>query len=416
MRVKRWNDELIEGALKLFSGLFFAQLFHLFFQMAMGRLLLPEEFALLASVLGLLHIFTFPMGVLSTAMTRYVRLLVAENRSGDVRRLMLHWCMRMGLIGAILFSICLFYPTGIGAFFHLDRAAPVYILGVVLIGIFMRPVVNGTLLGLELFTSWSICMSVGALIRLIVGVLLVMTMSPFAGWGLLGHGIGFYGALFIGLWIVYRAMGRASASDQSLPTLRGYVSLSFVVMLGLAVFLSGDLVLVKRLFPEAAAHFAYAATLGHAVVLLPSAVVGAMFPKVVGEGSASAREQQLLLRALMVCLLCAGITALGLHITAPFLPSWIFGLDEVSTELISWLRGVAWAMVPVSLVSALMRFGLARNQLGVTLVIPLMSGLFIGYCGRYAADPGALICALALSASAALLILGIRFLWGIPRR
>ena len=93
--MKGFKDSLLKGALKLFSGLFFVQVFNLLFQMLMGRLLQPEEFALLASVLGLLQIFTFPMGVFSSALSRYTSLLVGENRVGDAG-LLVRWAWHLG--------------------------------------------------------------------------------------------------------------------------------------------------------------------------------------------------------------------------------------------------------------------------------------------------------------------------------
>jgi O-antigen/teichoic acid export membrane protein len=410
--VSGFKNSLLDGALKLFSGLFFAHLFNLFFQMVMGRLLRPEEFALLASVLGLLQIFTFPMGVFSTALSRYISLLVGEGRLGDAGLLVRYWLVRMLGGGLLLLVVCLLLPRWVGSFFHLERAAPVYVLGIIFLGIFVRPVINGALLGLQRFESWSLCMSAGALVRVVLGGVLVYAVSPFAGWGLLGHGIGFYVTLAWGGWVIWRALGAKAVSGRALPRMEGFLGGSFVVMLGFAVFLSGDVVLVKRLFPEEAATFSYAATLGHLVMVLPSAFVGAMFPKVVGEGAGSAVERRMLWRVLGACLLTAGAGALFLHLTAGVLPRWIFGLQEVSESLVDWLQGVAWAMVPVALLSALMRFGLARNRLGLTLVIPLMSVVFIGFAGWVAAGPGVLILALAVSSLVAVGVLGVVLLRG----
>ena len=410
--MKGFKDSLLKGALKLFSGLFFVQVFNLLFQMLMGRLLQPEEFALLASVLGLLQIFTFPMGVFSSALSRYTSLLVGENRVGDAGLLVRYWLVRMLCAGLLLLLLCLFLPRWVGSFFHLERAAPVYVLGIIFLGIFVRPVINGALLGLQRFESWSLCMSLGALARVLLGGVLVYVVSPFAGWGLLGHGIGFYVTLGWGGWVIWRALGAEVATGRALPRMERFLGGSFVVMLGFAVFLSGDIVLVKRLFPEVAAPFSYAATLGHLVIVVPSAFVGAMFPKVVGEGAGSVVERRLLWRVLGACLFTAVLGALFLHVTAGVLPQWLFGLSEVSESLESWLQGVAWAMVPVALLSALMRFGLARNQLGLTLIIPLMSVVFIVFTSWLAKGPGALIWALAMSSLLAVGVLGVVFLRG----
>ncbi|MFL2860811.1 MAG: hypothetical protein ACJZ85_04685 [Pontiellaceae bacterium] len=410
--MKSFKDSLLKGALKLFSGLFFVQLFNLLFQMLMGRLLQPEEFALLASVLGLLQIFTFPMGVFSNALSRYTSLLAGEDRLGDAGLLVRYWLVRMLCVGLLLLLICLFLPSWVGSFFHLERAAPVYVLGIIFLGIFIRPVINGALLGLQYFESWSLGMSLGALARVLLGGVLVYVVSPFAGWGLLGHGIGFYVTLGWGGWMIWRALGAEVVTGQALPRMESFLGRSFVVMLGFAVFLSGDIVLVKRLFPEAAAPFSYAATLGHLVIVVPSAFVGAMFPKVVGEGAGSVLERGLLLRVLGACFFTAVLGALFLHMTAGVLPQWVFGLSEVSESLESWLQGVAWAMVPVALLSALMRFGLARNQLGLTLIIPLMSVVFIVFTSWVAKGPMALIWALAMSSLLSVGVLGVVFLRG----
>ena len=70
------------------------------------------------------------------------------------------------------------------------------------------------------------------------------------------------------------------------------------------------------------------------------------------------------------------------------------------------------AMVPVALLSALMRIGLERNELGVTLIIPLMSVVFIVFTSWLAKGPGALIWALAMSSLLAVGVLGVVFLRG----
>ncbi|QBG47501.1 hypothetical protein EGM51_08900 [Verrucomicrobia bacterium S94] len=194
------TDALLKDSSILFAGMAIAHVFNLLFQMFMGRQLQHDEFALLVSLLGILNILTFPLGVFSTTISRYSNLLIKANRPGDVSRLLIYWGWRLVAVGLLCSSLCFLFSGPIAGFMHLERKAPVFIFGIILTGLFCRPVVNGALLGLQHFDGWCWGMVIGAGIRLLIGVFFVIAVSPFAGWGLLGHGLGFYATIIYGGW------------------------------------------------------------------------------------------------------------------------------------------------------------------------------------------------------------------------
>ncbi|MEN8141966.1 MAG: hypothetical protein ABFQ82_00030 [Thermodesulfobacteriota bacterium] len=410
------TDGLLKDSLMLFLGMSLAHVINLLFQMFMGRRLAAEEFALLISLLGVLNVLTFPLGVFSTAISRYSSLLIKNGRAGDVSRLIRHWGGRLAVAGLICSLICFLLAGPIAGFLHLDRVAPVYIFGVIITGLFCRPVMNGALLGGQRFGAWGWGMVLGALVRLLVGAFLVVSISPFAGWGLLGHGLGFYATIFFGITILLFALKGSSPTQEALPAMKQYLAGSFVIMLGYSILMTGDVIVVKHLFPEAAGDFAYAATLGRLVLFVPQALVGAMFPKVVSDGQETSRQRALLAKTLLASFAAASVTACVFSLFARFLPRILFAIPVPSDELVCWLRGLSWAMVPVALLSSVMRYALAQHRFVVAAVIPLTALGYIVSCFVWAKGPDGILISLGLFSFCSLLAAGIPVLMRPSKR
>lgn len=410
--VRFFNTEgLLKDSSVLFAGMAIAHIINLFFQMYMGRRLQAVEFALLVSMLGLLNVLTFPLGVFSTAITRYSSLLIQSDRAGDIPRLLMFWGKRLVLVGLACSLFCFLMPGPIASFLHLERLAPVYIFGIILTGLFCRPVVNGALLGLQRFDVWCWGTVLGALVRLCVGAYLVVAISPFAGWGLLGHGLGFYATFFFGAVILAVSLKGGSKTAAPLPAMNHYLAGSFIIMFGYSILMTGDVVLIKHLMPDSAGDFAYAATLGRLVLFVPQSLVGAMFPKVVADGPETSKQRSLLLKTLLASLICAMASALVFTALARVFPRLLFGITEPSEELVRWLRQLSWVMVPVALLSSIMRYALAQHRLAMASSIPLSALGFVGCAYVWAETPDGLLAFLGLFSSAALLLSGGLLLW-----
>ena len=123
---------LLKHSSILFAGTMGVHVLNVLFQMFMGRYLRPEEYALLAALLGVFNVLSTPLSVIVSTFNRYSSLLVQQNRAGDVLRLGLRWGIRLAIIGAIPSLLCFIMPQYIADFFHLERGEPVYIFGVIL--------------------------------------------------------------------------------------------------------------------------------------------------------------------------------------------------------------------------------------------------------------------------------------------
>lgn len=402
---------LLKDSSVLLVGTMGVHVLNVLFQMFMGRYLRPQEYALLAALLGVFNVLATPLSVIVSTFNRYSSLLVKDGRAGDVLRLGLRWGVRLAFIGAVPSLLCFVMPQTIANFFHLERVEPVYIFGLILTGIFCRPVVNGMLLGLQRFHIWCIGNIIGAAVRLGVGISLVVLVSPYAGWGLLGHGIGFYSTILVGCLYLFFRMRSEPVSNEPLPRIEGFLFGSFFVLFGCSVLMTADVILVKNLYPESAPEFAYAATLSRLVLLVPSAFIGAMFPKVVAKGRGTREQLGMLKKTLFLSLVSTVVTALVISCFAEFLPRFIYGLETVSADLVRWMRMLAFIMVPIALFNVFTRFLLAQHRLLKAAFIPLAAVAYIG--GSYAFTSGVdgiLYCLAFVSLTALALVAIIVFL------
>lgn len=409
------RDELLKHSSVMFVGMMGVNICNMLFQSFMGRKLSSDEFGILNALLGVLNIFIIPLGVVSAGLSRYTSLLVQQDRQGDIRRLVFKWTILLGSAGLFFSLICFVCPQRIADFFHLDRVAPIIITGVILLGVFCRPVVDGALHGLQCFVRYSVFHSLSAFVRVFSGTLLVIFISASAGWGLLGHGIGSYAALLIGGIFLVRELSSHAATTKPLPSLRGYLLSTFLVMLGYAVLMTGDVVFVKHLYPDAAGEFAYASILGHMVVFIPQAFVLAMFPKVVSESGTNSEHWKMLLNTLRLTLVFTVMGAIGISLMPKLAFLILFGISNPDPQSVAWCVSIGWTMIPIALVNVVVRYYLAQNRFVALLSVPFAALLFSGMVFLQKGSVWSVIGSLAIVGVFLMFALGIVCLKDRPR-
>ena len=371
------NDKLVKDGIILFFGMAFIHILNLLFQVVMGRVLSTSEYALLCTLLNMLNIFIIPLGVISTTLNRTTQILVQENRQGDILRLIIKTLKITFFIGIFLSLICFIFPTNIASFLNLNRTEPVLIFGFILLGLFSRPIFDSVLLGMQNFKDWLIVSIFGWSSRLIIGSILVLNISAFAGWGLLGHGLGFYIAILISILLLYSRLNKFKKTSLDLPPLTGFIGSSFIILFGLSIIMFSDIILVKHLYPHQVDEFAYAATLGRLIIFIPQAFITSMFPKVVSDKGTSSNHFKLFTRTLLIVLIITIIGSVFFYWLVPFLMNLIYGIKSLSSNLLLWSRIFALSMVPVSLCLVCVRYVLAQKKYLLGLTIPLGAILYL---------------------------------------
>ena len=374
-----WRDSALMSA-----GIVIANGFNVLYQIGMGRFLSVDEFGLLSACLGMLNMVLLPLGVVALAMTRAISLLDKQGAGVTIWKLIKQWSLRLGGLGVVVSILIMLFADSIMRDFHLERVAPLYLFAGALCLTLLRPVVFAALRGMECFIAWSSATIILALVRLIIGVLLVVLVSAYAGWALLGHGIGVGIALLCGVVFIKRHLAHTSSKEIAVPALESFIVRSLTGLVGLALFTMGDVVLVRRYFPDVAGQFAYASIIGHLILVVPQAMCGALFPKVV---KATGNERGQLIRRTFSGMLCvvSGLSAV-VALCAPFLLGLLFGSEATRPISVMWLQWISISMIPVSILQFQVQMALATHRFNGLWLLMIAALVLLGLLGLDVVD------------------------------
>lgn len=368
-------DDLLFHSAILFISMLTVHVCNVVFQMVVGRVLPEGEYALLAAFLGALTIIQRPLATLRTAVCHYGSLLEQEARKGDVKRLLRKWLSLTSVPTVLAGLLAILYADVLAGYFHLERSAPVIIAGALLPALCWMPILNGAAQGLQMFVWTSSAAFIGALVRLLLGAGFTVVLYDACGWAMLGHGLGIYvtvGVLLLALWLVLH--GRET-STEPLPSMRFYLVQSFVVSAAYAVLLTADVVLVKHYLPNDF-EFAKAATLGRMVVMLPGAVVAAMFPKVASKGTLNPRHRMLFLKSCGYTGAFVLISVAACCLLPGLLARIIFGISNASIYLKQMIGFMSVVMAINALLNVVVQFLLAQRRFKSCLAIVVAAAVY----------------------------------------
>jgi len=397
----QWYDRLLAKPVdfllsdKLFrhaSLLFFASIITAFgnigFQMIVGRTLPAAEYTLLATFLALFAMLARPLGTLSTGINHYASLLVKEGRPEVVPRLLAKWVLLAGGVSCVLSLACILFARPIADFFHLERVAPVIVSAAALPAIFIAPVLGGTLQGLQRFLWTSVGSILNAFGRVLFGGLFVTLLFPACGWALAGHVGGMYLAVLVSAIALLPLFKLRGSGGGTVPSMRLYLLQCFFIQAGVAVLMTGDVVMVKHFLPGNT-DFAYAATLGRMVAFMAAAVAMAMFPKVSSAGGALTREhRKIYLRSQLYTTGLIGASLFVCILFPEFLLRFLFKIMQPSAEMIGYTRWMAVVMaiatllnINVFLLMAQRRFRLL--SIAVASAVLYLAGVYFYHGSAY---------------------------------
>jgi O-antigen/teichoic acid export membrane protein len=372
------RDELFRHSALLFFASIITLFGNLGFQMIVGRALPDEDYTLLATFLALFIILARPLGTLSSGINHYTSVLVQEGHQKVVSRLLTKWVLLTGGASVLMSVICILFANRIAAFFHLERVAPVIVSALALPAIFIAPVLGGVLQGLQRFVWTSIASISNALGRVVFGGLFVILLFPACGWALAGHVTGMYLALLVSLLALVPLLKNRSSDGCSVPSMRFYLLQCFLIQIGVAVLMTGDVVMVKHFLPQNT-DFAYAATLSRMVAFMAAAVAMAMFPKVSSAGGTlSKKHRQVYLHSQLYtsCLIGASLVICILF-PAPML-GFLFPNAHPNPDLLAYTRWMALVMAAATLLNINVSLLIAQRRFKLLSIATFCALFYMG--------------------------------------
>lgn len=278
---KTLKNPLIAGSSVLFAGIMFANFGNYLYHLLMGRMLGPQNYGALISLISLAYIFSIISTALSTTVVKFVTKYKAKK---DFKKIyQLFWRLKIGFLvfGAFLFVAFFLIKDEISQFLNIPDSSPVLLVSIWMVIGFLSFINEGTLRAFLKFNFLSFNSIFGTIMKLGLAVFLVR----------IGFSVnGALGAIILGTLLPYlisflplRFLNQYKDGKEKIPwnEFFSYSGPVLVAVLGLTSLYSSDVILVKHLFPAyEAGLYASLAVLGKIVFFGSSTVQMVMFPLV----------------------------------------------------------------------------------------------------------------------------------------
>ncbi|MGB1251016.1 MAG: oligosaccharide flippase family protein [Candidatus Promineifilaceae bacterium] len=343
--------------------------FDYLFNLVSGRLLGPAGFSVIVSLAALGQLFVLGSRVIQTVTTRYVSEFRADNNRQKVA-VFFNSALRRAIIGgAVLTGVLLLLSTPIASFLRIESIPPVVALLLSVWLMTFRPVIGGTLQGEQRFIPLGIVQMTQASMRLLLAAAFISL-----GWGVFGAMVALPIASFIaflyGLYALrdLRTIQSTVKHDIPFADFFRYTSYASIGLVGFAVLINMDALLVKRFFePEIAGLYGSAITLGKVVQFFPVAIVMILFPKASQRQAANRDPATVLPPAFgLITLVCVGVSLLYFAFPTQLI-SLLFGAEYQLDGPVLGLIGIA--MWQLSLMNVWLNYFLSLDQPHYVLLV-----------------------------------------------
>jgi O-antigen/teichoic acid export membrane protein len=375
------RDHLLRHSLVLLAGTQLGAICNLAFQVIMVRMLSVGDYGVLAAMLGIAAILGMPLGALSGAVTHFTAHFMADKQADKVKAMLLGLCRDLLAPSLLLLALtALGYPW-LATFFRLDTPVPLFLTVVaMMLGIYSA-LATGVLMGWQAFGWVAVLSNSWGVLRLLFGVLFVAAGGAVAG-ALTGQLVGALLGTVLSFAVCGRLLTRGWPRGERPVGMYAYMGRYMAAFAGLAVLSNADMVLVKHYFdPEQAGAFAKAAMAARIIFFLPQPIAAAMFPKVTSAGEASYASWRTLSKALVL----VGLMVVGIGLFCTVFPVWVLQILAGTRDpaLVPVLRGMIWALAPVTLVTVLLNYELAQRRFIVTVPLVACAAAYVAGVARW---------------------------------
>ena len=280
-----------------------------------GRWLAPIEYGVFVSIAAILQVMLYlSIGIRNVVAFYSAELSVRDNslnRVGAFVQRAWRWAWRWGLLTTAVMAIA---SPALARVLQLSNPWPLWAACLAAFLLFLRPITDGALQGLQLFGGLGAVQVTQAALRLGFAAALIWLGFQSTG-AIIALPLGSVVALFVALWFLrpyFRERGEAHRGIS--------VHYSAHTMLGLAAFglmTNLDALFVKRFFsPHVAGDYGAVVTLAKISLFLPVAMGMVLFPKAT-QRQASGRDARPILRLALCAAVLPGLVLTVVYFLFP---------------------------------------------------------------------------------------------------
>lgn len=314
---------LVKGSVIVLTGAMAANVGAYIYHVMVGRLLGPIVYGEYSALLSLFYLLNIGSGVIQTILTKFFSQLRARKLFFEIPTLFWSSVRLIGIAIAIGFVIIIFASPVLAQFLQIQSHYFIWLY--LILASFIFSVVNISVLqSFQLFVASSILTNVGAVLRLVFGVI-------GASFGLIGVLIAnivsnllTYILYFIPIWKLLRvkshplSIQKSDAVGYSLPTL--------LATFGTIALYSQDVLLVKHFFSAyEAGIYASLAVLGKIIFYTSAALGYVMFPMIVEKKELKQSHSGMVYSAIFAVAALSSILTVGYFVAPTLIVRLMYG-------------------------------------------------------------------------------------------
>lgn len=318
------GSQLMRGSIILFVGTMIGNFGSYLYHLVMGRMLGPEEYGVVSSIISILYFLSIPTMVFTLVISKFISAYIGKGEKKKIGFSFLWLFKKSFLFSSIIFFFFLLISSFLARFLKLDSIAPLLAVSGAIFLSFPLSVNRGFLQGVMNFTWLALVSGMETILKLFLAVLLVL-----AGLKSFGATLAYSISSFLNLLIAtipFKSYFSVAGEKEKFADFGKMVKFSLPVLITNVSFISLyslDIVLVKHFFsPIEAGLYSSVSVLGKIIFWFSSPVVTAVFPIL----SKRQAEKRKFLGILLLAIILVGFASFGLVLVYKLFPEMMIFL------------------------------------------------------------------------------------------
>ena len=364
----------------MFSATIVANLLAYLFHAYMGRSLGAAEYGILGSLLAAFYILSIPLKAISTVVTKFVSEFKARKEYGKVASLLFSGMRKLSRYTILIFIGLSLGSWLIADFLRIPSPLPVILMGLLLALAVVLSVPRGVLRGLQKFGQLGLNVSIEALIRLVLGILLVSLGLGING-AILAYGLGYLAAIVLVL-MPLRFLFHVRNETIDVSSIYKFSLPALAMSICLAVMTNVDLIFVKHFFTsEEAGIYTVVSVLGKVIFFVSGAFTIPMFPLVSELHTRGENTLLILKKSLFYVISFSGMVIAAYWLSSSFIVHTLYGRAYSAAVPLVGAMGIAMGLIALVMVYttyllALKNMRFIKVLLGCTFLQVILLSLF----------------------------------------
>ena len=338
----------------------------------LGHMMSIQEYGQVAALISFSLVLATPTQIIGTVATKYASSLSRSQLNDFIRRLTAI-LLAAGIVITVAFVVTSSY---VASFFRLNSQEGVILLGLMFIVLFVTPLNQGTLVGLQRFNWFATVTLLTSFLRLVLA----------AGFVLVGLSVnGAISGIVMSTLLVYlvsllplrEVLRGPRSSSGSLRSLWSYSILVSAAAGGIVFLGSSDTVLASHfLSAHEVGLYAALATIGRTIVFITGSVTTIMFPIVARLYGRREPHMRVVIQAIVGALILSVTVESAFYFAPSLVTKLLFGQAFVAIAGQLALYGMAMLLLSVGIV--IINYFLAIGNRPFVLIIFLACALQTG--------------------------------------